>query len=160
MYRELGHEADARKVAIAKQQALRKKGGLSPTGWVWNRLLGFLVGYGYRPWLVLFPALFVIVLGAVVFGVADDSGLMVPASARYLDPAVDLPAAYPFFSPLGYSIDAFVPILDLRQQVFWVPSGEGGWGLALWIYMWVHIALGWILTTIFVLGFTGVVRKD
>ncbi len=160
VYRDMGHESDAREVAIAKQEALRKYGQLSWRGRAWNWTLGTLIAHGYRPWRVLLPALLVVILGTAAFGDGFNRGLMVPTNTRYLEESIKLPDQYPMFSALGYSIDAFVPIVDLRQQAFWVPAGNGFWGLALWGYMWFHIASGWVLTTIFVLGFTGVVRKD
>lgn len=90
------------------------------------------------------------------------------------------PAHYPEFNPLWYSIDAALPIIGLHQEAFWSPSTEssskvlidlgfqplplGVFGqigskimigdVAEW-YLWVHIVIGWLLTTIVVIGFTG-----
>lgn len=66
-----------------------------------------------------------------------------------------LPTDYVTFQPLAYSIDVFIPILDLQQETSWMP--KKGW---VRLYMWFHIALGWVFTTIAVIGFTGLVKKD
>ena len=75
----------------------------------------------------------------------------------------------PAFIDLAYSIDTFLPIVDLHQEKHWEPLGprdETWWSSAWWwaflpqLYLWIHVAAGWILTTIAVAGFTGIVRKE
>ena len=66
-----------------------------------------------------------------------------------------LPNDYIGFQPIAYAVDVFVPILDLQQETSWMP--KNGWYRA---YMWLHIIAGWVLTTIAVAGFTGVIKKD
>jgi len=68
---------------------------------------------------------------------------------------IRLPKGYVNFYSLAYSIDAFVPILDLQQEVNWIANK--GW--VHW-YMWAHIILGWFFTTLFVVGFSGLIKKD
>ena len=80
-------------------------------------------------------------------------------SPDYIDKG-ELPKHYPKFNALMYSIDMFIPIVDLRQESYWLPrySKEHGWIYV--IYMWIHIAFGWILTTLGVVGLTGIVKKE
>lgn len=66
-----------------------------------------------------------------------------------------LPTDYVTFQPLAYSMDVFIPILDLQQETSWMP--KTGWFRA---YMWFHIVMGWVLTTIAVAGFSGLIKKD
>ena len=67
------------------------------------------------------------------------------------------------FQPIVYSLDTFIPIVDLHQETNWIPQPERGksW-VGRWarFYLWVHIAFGWILTTVAVAGFTGLIKKD
>lgn len=74
-----------------------------------------------------------------------------------------LPPDYPAFSAIVYSLDVFLPIVDLHQEDFWLPGKtDGGWGWA-WrykVWMWIEILLGWFLTTLFIAGFTPLIRKD
>jgi len=62
--------------------------------------------------------------------------------------------AYPRFNPLVYSADALVPLVDLHQESFWLPTGSAK------VFLWFQIAGGWGLTTIAVAGITGLVRRD
>jgi hypothetical protein len=82
---------------------------------------------------------------------------------------------YPKFQSFLYSIDPFLPIVNLGQKDYWAPNANIGslakfplspsfafkftWGSALRLYLILHIILGWIFTTLWVAGFTGLVRK-
>jgi hypothetical protein len=72
------------------------------------------------------------------------------------------------FSPLAYSVDAFLPILNLHQEDYWLPNAtknsDAYWcyfqcGRVLRWYLWFHIGIGWIFTTLFVAGLSGLIRK-
>jgi len=47
-----------------------------------------------------------------------------------------------------------LPIIDLGQQDSWQPTG-----IALYVY-WVLIIVGWVLTSAFVAGITGIFKRD
>ena len=75
---------------------------------------------------------------------------------------------YPKFCALVYSLDMFVPLVNLHQANYWLPNANKGsemrilkirTGGLLSLYMWVHIIVGWILTTLFVVGLTGLARR-
>ena len=72
----------------------------------------------------------------------------------------ELPKNHPRFNALMYSIDVFIPIVDLRQESYWLPRYVEKQGWTYVIYMWFHIAFGWILTTLGVVGLTGIVKKE
>ena len=87
---------------------------------------------------------------------------------------------YPGFNPLLFSADIFVPLFNLHQEPFWVPdSGKGDffawvsrrfqgevrswdkkfdWWWLLTLWYWLEISFGWILTSLFLLSVTGVLR--
>ena len=72
----------------------------------------------------------------------------------------DPPPYYKEFSPVVYSLDNFLPIINLGEKDHWMPNPhEGGLGGFLRVYLWIHIALGWLLTTLFVAGLTPIVRS-
>ena len=79
---------------------------------------------------------------------------------------------YPRFNALVYSIDVFVPLVDLHQQKYWLPNASRGDELPIfkvfklptsgwWLrsYLWVQIAVGWLLTTLLALGLSGLIRR-
>ena len=91
---------------------------------------------------------------------------------------------YPGFNPFLFSVDIFVPFFNLHQEPYWAPdSGNGDffswvghwvgqwirgdvhsqdvrfdwwWFLTLWY--WLEIIAGWILTSLFLLSVTGLLR--
>ena len=78
---------------------------------------------------------------------------------------------YPAFQFIIYSIDTFVPVVNLHQSKYWLPNANKGkmlcetrWfkihsgGLFLF-YLWLHTIAGWVLSTLFVAGLTGLVPK-
>jgi hypothetical protein len=64
------------------------------------------------------------------------------------------------FVPLSYSLDLALPIVDLKHESLWLPTGRGGAGLLVQVYFWVHIAAGWLLATLFAVGVTAAARRS
>jgi hypothetical protein len=148
--RRTGHEADATKVLIAKQDARREFGGLGPGEKVWTWVLRVTIGYGYRAHWAFGWALLFLITGTLLFWIGHNHGLLIPVKK-------DIPTRLSYFV---FSLDTLLPIINFHQEEYWIPSGRGCWGLALLSYYWFHIAVGWFLATLGVAGFTGLVRKD
>ena len=174
--RKSGYDAEARRVLIGKERDRRRRGKLTRPGTFWNLLVDLIIAHGYRPHQALIPAAFFVVLGAFLFGISFPD-LFSPAKAGpYLDPTKNTSQVenkeYHKFNALVYSLDVFIPIVNLHQQSYWLPDANKGdtaiavlglqsrRGGLLRIYLWLHISLGWILTTFWVAGLTGLVRKD
>ena len=60
--------------------------------------------------------------------------------------------------------------MDLHQRSHWLPNANRGTEISLFLfkcktggllryYFWIHIILGWLLTSLWVAGFTGLVRR-
>jgi hypothetical protein len=104
-------------------------------------VLWAVVGHGYRPWLAGVWAMAIIAAFAlVVWHWAD---MFVPT------PGVSGPP-----QPIAYAADTFLPIIDLRQA--------GDWKAVSWMRWvdWTVVILGWSLSTLFVAGFTRIVRSE
>ena len=154
-YRARGDEEAARKIQIASQRDLRKRGNLRLLSKVWNWFISFSVGYGYR---MHRPFLFVLALGLIGWGLyfwgeqssliyaTDKSGIVAPACAE----------GYPCFNPFVYSFSNLIPVVDLRESSFWLPNptADAPWGALLMVYTWVTIAIGWLAGTAIVAGVT------
>lgn len=77
-----------------------------------------------------------------------------------------LPVEYTPFSAFWYSFDTLVPLIDLGQEKAWSPSPLApsftkdpiGWLLLFYLYF--HIIMGWVLTTLTVVAMTGLIKRD
>ena len=180
--RQMGHETDARAISIARMDAYRnrKKGEL---GWglrAWYLFIKWTAEYGYEPWRALYFAGAIVVLFAMVAHDAYHRGVMHPVKERvyldacYANPLPDkcsswisaerrwaapirLPKDYPEFNSLVYAIDVFFPFVDLHQEDYWEPNATQ-WGGFFRLWMWFAIGAGWILSTIGIAAFTGIVK--
>ncbi len=50
VYREAGHDRDVRQILIAQRQAQLDRSVLTGSEWLWARITGITLGYGYQPW--------------------------------------------------------------------------------------------------------------
>ncbi len=220
--REMGHSEDARQVAIALEDRLRKADliGVAPPHWGWLRRTvyrwvtrgfhqGFraLTGYGYRP-----MRLMVWILG-VWWGCAafywyaalSDEKVFAPSNPLvFLHPpyevcAPDTPASlaelakpseqrtvvgagnwylcktlrgeYTGFSPLAYSLDVLLPLVDLQQQKDWgpmIPTPQASWwrewgalSLGHWtrLVVWLQTLFGWLASLLLVAIVSGLTKR-
>ena len=73
---------------------------------------------------------------------------------------------YPTFNAFFYSLETFVPFLHLNLSDNWAPNPNRRktWrfvaidGRALRIYLWFHIIIGFVLTTLWVGGLTALIK--
>jgi predicted acyltransferase (DUF342 family) len=164
VYRQMGHESDARQVAIARRNDLRKYGDLGKLRHTGNRLLDVTIKHGYQPLRAVGFLLLVFVAAFLLSWGAQHDAVMVPAkdtSSLHPTPtALDCRADYPCFYPPGYAVDLTIPIIKVGQAENWRINGAAAWGWAFVGGTWVITGLGWALTTLAVVGYTGLIRKD
>jgi len=169
--RTSGKIAAATEILVEKERQYARESGHSIIQFFWYRVFGPSIDYGYRPW----KALWLILVGTVVFGLATigdaDVQVMTPTKKDAYHKDNSLRPEHPQLNVLVYSIDAFVPLIDLHQAKNWHPSGNRGYTLCekgpfvlrtgnlLRLYLWLHTIAGWTLTTLFVVGLTGIVRR-
>ncbi|WP_320017781.1 hypothetical protein [Labilibaculum manganireducens] len=172
----LGLEKDAREIRIAMNNEIRNKSQKWKQKF-WLGFSGMLIGYGYKPFKVLKFALVIWLLGTLFYIAGDEYKLIQPPSKfaykNYSDSCkLDVLEPfdyYPKFNPLVYSLDVFLPIVNLHQEENWRPVSnkkdsqfyeifniKGGGLLNLWMYF--QILSGWFLTTMLVGGISGLVR--
>ncbi|WP_022696025.1 hypothetical protein [Ponticaulis koreensis] len=58
---------------------------------------------------------------------------------------------YPDFHSFWYAMDVFLPILNLRQEDYWLPEGHHTWG-SLRAFTHIFTLLGWILSSLGIVG--------
>ena len=172
-----GREKESLTVLIGKQNDCRKYGRLNGWNYFLNRFFGAFIDYGYRPQKALKFSLGLVMVGTMLFGLGYSSTsrkLITPSkittSALASSNSNKISDDYPVFNPLIYSLDVFVPIINLHQQDFWLPNANRGAEISIILfkcrtgsllrwYFWFHIISGWILTSLWVASFTGLVRS-
>jgi hypothetical protein len=138
MYRRLGDDVGARTVLLARERERREHLPRYRQAWSW--LQEVTVGYGYRPlracaWLAAFLA-----LGTLVFGL------------HHPPPLAGAP--HPAFSPLIFSVDLLVPLVNLGMRSAYDPQGPQRW------LAYLLIAVGWIFATTIAAGIARVLRRQ
>ncbi len=186
-YRQLAHvleqagrETDSRTVRIASEEArhdalIREAQGARNSVLRFRKcLLKGTIGYGYEPYKALFSIGLFCLLGIGLFGAGYCDGLIAPTDAQaYLcwKKSGKPPPQYQPFNCIAYSLETFVPLLDLQQNKNWAPTPQLGdkWlqapfyfgpGSLLRIYLWIHILAGWILSTTFGVALSGLIRRE
>src|SRR5277367_4294348 len=164
---ESGDQAGAIQVLIASDDANYRRFG--PLGRIWGGFLNATIGYGYEPLRAILWSAAVVLFGSIVVTAGKRAGVM-----RFKWP--DLMPAPPGDSTVGlhpmlYSLDVFLPFVNLHQEQHWWPdetaSGQCAVlglrvpirGALLRYYLWLHIIAGWLLSAIFIAGVTGLVRS-
>lgn len=153
IYDQRGREG-AREISIAGQRDRRERGGISWWARQWNRFLDCTVRYGYslhRPLLVVLAAgilgigLFYL---ALYFHVMEAVGGATGAAAN----ASSCTPSYPCFFPPAYALEILLPVINLRQVSFWLPSASTGFGKFLFAWVWLAIAFGWVVSVALAAG--------
>ncbi len=160
IYRQVGRDKDARRVALEKHRRRRRM--LPPwlRGWSWFQ--DVTVGYGYRLYNALFIVAALGIIGAILFRYAQAHGLMLstdatpPGSVR----ADHCTMNYPCFTPYIYSLQLLLPVVNLNQTNFWLPNSFSGLGTVLLAYTWLTIIFGWLLGVALVAGLGRVFGRD
>jgi hypothetical protein len=173
-----GREIEAVTVMIAKRDTRRRFGGLTFAERAWQLLLKVTIGYGYRPLRALWWIVAFVLLGTSLFGWGYRAGLVTPTRPRAYESFIaegECPKHYPPFNSFVYSLENFLPLVDLHQAAHWRPNPRHTRdhqitlfarrrdlgkieGSALRIYLWMHILAGWTLTPLFVAGITGLIH--
>ncbi len=180
--RESGDDTGAKDVLIAKNKDKAQRTRLTRAQWLWYHLLGPLIGYGYKPLRAVPIAIGIVLLGWILFGAGYSSGLITPpGDSAYTttekfpvpdpgDRTRGISTVYPVFNSLVYSIDVFVPVVDFHQAEHWLPNANRGskltkigpWPLhtggLLLFWLWVETVFGWVISTLFIVSLTGLVR--
>jgi len=177
---EAGREEGATDVLIAKQIALRRYGHQSRSQRAWSWMLEVTIGFGYRPLLALWWIAGFVLLGTTLFWWGYRLRIITPTEEAAYQEFVangEAPPHYPIFNPLIYSLENFLPVVELHQDKYWRPNPRHGVrgqvrrgsepidssslpSRFLRWYLWVHILAGWTITPLLFAGLSGLVRPD
>jgi len=110
--------------------------------WTWSWVLDVLVGYGRHPWQAIGPCAIVIFIGCKVF------------RREVMEPQKPMDSSRGY-SPFWYSLNLFLPVVDLQSKGVWKPKQEFTFARN---YLRVHVLLGWILVPIIVAALSGIIK--
>ena len=187
---EMGRVHDAREILLKKEQLLTERGDFS---WIskWGRKVWRdVAGHSYRRLQkTFFISLGIMTIGSGLFYWGEQAGRIVPhqpaalVSSKYQYGRIpaETPtetvarkfSGYPEFNPILFSVDIFIPFLDLHQESFWYPAPDGGhqhwwgsdedgdfsWWVLLEVWYWFHIILGWGLSSLLLFFVTATLRS-
>jgi len=144
-----GNERDVRRIRVAQQKDLLRRGRLTRWGGLWHRVTGATVGYGYRPaiallWLAATLATAVVLVTAVAGPAGLTRAATGPCSA---------------VEQIGLALNAATPLVKPDTQQRCQILTTTGLGQFVVVATWLLQALAWAFATLFVAGFTGLVRK-
>jgi hypothetical protein len=167
---------------VAMENSRLRYGKLPWWSRAWAWALRLTIGYGYKPFRAGWWVAAFLVVGFFLFSWGQDAGVLTQIPEQ--DAAVYQP-----FNGFVYSLETFLPLVDLHFAKHWLPAAQlspqhsvdllkhlrrwpfrwlppwdhafgANFGEHLRWYFWFHILAGWFFTTMFVAGVTGLVRKD
>ena len=182
VYRAIGQDEQANAVLVARAERIGELSPLFSAQGLWYRYLGRLIGYGYEPFRAIKIGVAIVVIGTIVFAIGARRNLMAETKlaeqvlSQENEPRL-VSATYPRFNPLVYSLDVFLPFVDLQQICYWLPGERlhgprpsrncllhiGRWSLkwsgVLRTYFWFQTLAGWTLCTLLAAAVTGIVES-
>jgi hypothetical protein len=173
-FRKTGHDVEAAQVMIAKNDNYAGHLPWYSLSHLWYSVIGKLVGYGYKTGRAFGLSLVFIIVGTLVFRFGHRRDLILPSDDKvysFHGDELKVKKSHPVFNPFIYSLEMFVPLVKLGMDEYWRPNAERGRPLyrtrkrtllttdgLLRCYLWIHILAGWVLTTLWVGGLTGLVK--
>lgn len=195
--REMGHADDSRQVSIAFE---RRWGEAKLVRYpLIHFLFGVFTGYGYRPMRLLGWMLSVWLACAMLYWCAALNEVFAPSDPLvfqnpeyavcrpdYVAPASSvkdvqgagnwylcdkLRGEYAGFSPLAYSLDVILPLVDLQQENSWsplIPTPKAAWYQELTAFdryhltrllLWFEILFGWVSSLLLVAVVSGLTKR-
>ena len=121
----MGRDDGATRVRIAKEIAQRRLGHESLAQRAWSLMLQYTIGFGYQPLRALWWIAGFVGLGAILFGWGYRMRIITPteeAAYREFVASGEAPPHYPVFHPLVYSLENFLPVVELHQDKYWRPN--------------------------------------
>ena len=88
--------------------------------------------------------------GTLITRFADKNSLLASKKAEFQLKGTEFPYK---LNPIVYSIDTFIPLINLGQADHWIPARP-----LLRFYLWIHVSAGWLLSTLLAFALAGLVK--
>ena len=152
--RTTGQIEKADNVGMARKSEERSRLKWSDASFWWSLLLWLFVGDGYHPGWALAWSVGIILLGAALFQKRCMVAREADAEKQGATSDHDYGPKYRY-SPIWYSLDLFVPAINLEAAEFWVPARDQRFLL---FWMRIQRILGWIIIPIGLLAISGIAK--
>jgi hypothetical protein len=135
---------------------------------VWNYLLRWTIGYGYKLWRAAVIMTIVTVIGFGVAWLGFHAKIVAPSDRdanKVFVATGEAPSYYPRFSASMFSIEHSLPGVNLGIASSWSVNTSAQWpkhrGVGIFIrwWFWIQTLAGWVLSIFFVAGLSGVVKR-
>ncbi len=172
-----GRQEGAINVEMAREDAITRFGRISFAQRLWRLALDGIIGYGYRPLRALWWIIGFVILGTVLFGWGYRAQLIAPTEERAYETFMKTGQPPPHYSPFSsfvYSLENFLPVVNLHLDEYWRPNPRHSRGsgrrylrftdetfaarMLRW-YLWIHILAGWTITPLLFAGLAGLLRS-
>ena len=123
--RAAGQLDGAVEVEIAREDAISRFTQFSLPHRLWRLVLDGIIGYGYSPLRALWWILGFVTLGAALFRWGYRARVITPTDERAYESFLktgEPPPHYPPFNSLIYSLENFLPVVELHQGEYWRPN--------------------------------------
>jgi hypothetical protein len=186
-----GYHDDAREIAIERRRRHRRSASVTRGARLQSWLLDVFALYGFNPWrTVVWMTLFVGLFAGVWWWAAqgcerdsckDETVYAMSLKGNYGQDDKSAEEKYPGFSPLAYSLDVFLPFVNLGYKEHWRPRTSYGViaevplpgaelhgqqsltvtvGGFLYLLYVTEMLVGLILASLAVTGFAGILRGE
>ncbi len=110
---------------IAQRVAQRREGDLGWAARAWNAMLQATIGYGFVPLRALWWIAGFVAFGTLLFRWGYIERVITPTEEGPYESFMQsgtTPPHYPRFNAFVYSLENFLPVVDLHQGEYWRPS--------------------------------------
>jgi len=168
LLRNNGDDSGATEVLIAAENGRYASYGRASA--LWGGFLNATIGYGHKPLRTIGWSLLVILVGWPIVWAAKRAGVMRRTFPENIPQSSE--PDYEELHPLLYSLDAFLPFVNLHQEHYWWPNSKASGDCVIFgrrfrlrgslvrHYLWLQIFSGWLLSAILIAGVTGLMRSD
>jgi len=168
----MGYEDAAQELSIVKNNIRKKSKDTNRFQSLISFFLNLTARYGYKPWRPVWISIVLISMFSFFYSQSNQlctqTGLLNFIDAKCTSTKLFIPSRYtdfeeetvindyPKFHSLFYSIDLFVPFLDMNEQTYWLPNTKVKWVLneavearsqpiLSRIILWSFHSIGWLV---------------
>ncbi|MEV3856447.1 hypothetical protein AB0J38_19235 [Streptomyces sp. NPDC050095] len=154
VYRAAGHDREVRRILMAQRRDQVRGDALAGVAQrAWVRTSGLLIGYGYQAWRALVWLLCILVVSVTAALALGAHGALIRTSQS------GTPGARcSVVEQVGVGLDMGLPLVRASQTAA-CKAAPTEWGQALVALGWPLQITAWAFATLFVVGFTGAVRR-